>query len=260
MNSMKKPIIILAVVVLVAGVYAVVSLRDNGIDPGSRPSAEADVEGLLDEAPVMSAEAWQQIERDIQQPVNVNIDESRVFVGAQPAQITIVSYANFLCSHCRRAFYTMNWILKDRFQGQARMLIKHRPDIQAWSFDAAGYFEAIAQRSHTKALEFYAALYTQQEQFMQLAQQGPPGETFLQQQVETLGFDFEALQTEVKTGLEENNWIDKLITADTDEFKALGATGTPSFVIYSKQLGGGVRVFGNYKASEFEKIISRLLN
>lgn len=214
----------------------------------------------LVEAPVMSSVAWQRVEADIQSPVQVRIDENRVFAGAQPAQLTLVSYANFLCKHCGQAFYTLNWLLKDRFQGRVRLLIKHSPSVQPWSFDAVGYFEVIARRSQTKALEFYAALYTKQDEFIKQAQQGPPGEVFLQKQVEALGFDFEELRAEVQAALQEGGWVDALIEADMNEFKALDAEGTPSFVLHTNKLGGGVRVFGNYQPADFEKIIDRLLN
>ena len=132
--------------------------------------------------------------------------------------------------------------LMEKYKGKIRFVYKHLPlSFHQQAMISAKYYEAIRLQSNEKAFKFHDMIFENQQGLRN-------GEKFLQDMAKKVGADV----AKVKKALESEK-VNKRIQEDMAEAAKFDMQGTPGFLI------NGVPVRGAYPASEFDKIISQLV-
>lgn len=204
----------------------------------------------------------QQFEEGFKNPLQPEIDETRLFDGPKDAAITIVEFSDFQCSFCQRGHETMKEVMQ-AYSGKVRILMKNYPidRIHPQARKMSQLFEAMATKDPAKALQFKSQLFERQEGFMPndsekksktqeefMAKYNKRADAELAKMVKALGFDY----AEIKK-ISESEPILKIMEKDAAEAQKFGFSGTPGYVV------NGVAVRGAYPIEAFKSIIDRHL-
>lgn len=174
-------------------------------------------------------------EKDLKNPKNPKLTDSRRLVGDEKAKITIVEYADFQCPACKMAFESLNHF-KEKYKGQVQFYYKHMPlDFHKMALPAALYFEAIRKQDQKKSLKFYNLVFQNQKQMKD--------ENFLNDLAKKSGADMKKLLQDVKS-----DRIKQIVEEDMNEFQNFGFTGTPVILI------NGVAMHGAQGMEELERV------
>jgi protein-disulfide isomerase len=188
------------------------------------------------------AEESKKRDEEFANPLKAEIDESRVIFGPKDAKVTIVEYSDFECPYCSKGYQTIKQV-RSEYPKDVRILFKHLPlDFHPQALPAAKYFEAVALQGADKAEKFHDAVFENQGELR------AKGEDFLKATAKKVGADMKKVEKDVK-----DEKIMKRITADMEEAKKFGFSGTPGFLI------NGVSLRGAYPFPEFKSIIDRHL-
>ncbi|RME60761.1 MAG: hypothetical protein D6780_02775 [Candidatus Dadabacteria bacterium] len=177
-----------------------------------------------------------QLEEQFKHPVEVAIGNSPVR-GPKNAPITIVEFSDFQCPFCKRAFGTMEQILKN-YKGKVKLVYKHFPLSFHQHADSAAR-AAVAAQWQGKFWEFHDALFKNQSKL---------GEDFYIQTAKKLGLDVEKFKRDMNSEKAK-----QVVKADLEQGRKLGISGTPGFFV------NGVAVKGAYPYDYFKMIIDRWL-
>ena len=182
-------------------------------------------------------------DEEFKNPLKPVIEEGRATSGNKDGKITIVEYSDFECPFCSRGYNSLHEVMK-MYDGQVRFVFKHLPlDFHPKAMPAAKYFEAIVRQSPEKAYKWHDVIFENQNELR------TKGEAFMKEAAKKVGADTKKLEKD----LQDPKLMDR-INADMEEAKKFGFNGTPGFVI------NGVTLRGAYPASEFKKIIDRVLS
>lgn len=180
------------------------------------------------------------LEESFDKPLDgvVHMDAIR---GPADAPITLIEYSDFECPFCSRGYKTVMELM-EKYKGKIRFVYKHLPlSFHQQAMIASKYYEAIRLQSNEKAFKFHDLIFDNQQGLRN-------GEKFLQEMAKKAGADV----AKVKKDLESEK-VNKRIQEDMAEAAKFDMQGTPGFLI------NGVPVRGAYPASEFDKIISQLV-
>jgi protein-disulfide isomerase len=181
-------------------------------------------------------------DEEFKNPLKPVIEEGRASVGPSNAPITLVEYSDFECPFCSRGYQTVKEVLK-MYDGKIHFIFKHLPlDFHPKAMPAAKFFEAIVRQSPEKAYKWHDMVFENQ------AELRAKGDAFMKDTAKKVGADVKRIEKD----LQDPKLMDR-INADMEEAKKFGFNGTPGFVI------NGVSLRGAYPATEFKKIIDRLL-
>lgn len=181
-------------------------------------------------------------DEEFKNPLKPEIDPKRAIWGPDSAPITIVEYSDFECPFCSRGYQTIEEV-KKAYAGKIRFVFKHMPlDFHPKAMPAAKYFEAVARQGQDKAYKFHDLVFSNQGDLR------TKGEAFLKDSAKKAGADL----AKVAKDLADPKLMDR-ISADIEEAKKFGISGTPGFVI------NGVSLKGAYPFADFKVIIDKHL-
>ena len=181
------------------------------------------------------------IEEGLRSPKTVVV-RGRAGFGNPDAPITVVEYTDFECPFCRQERDVIVELLR-RHPKDVRLVVKQFPlEIHPHSAAAARMFEAVARQSPSAAYRLYDVLYTNQERLK------AEGDAFIVEAARLAGADVKRAVADAASPA-----VAAAVSADADEAKRLGFSGTPGFLV------NGVPLQGSYPLSAFESIISRQL-
>ncbi|MFJ6987143.1 MULTISPECIES: DsbA family protein [unclassified Streptomyces] len=163
--------------------------------------------------------------------------------GSVPAPVLDV-WCELQCTDCRTALTDLR-ILRERFGDRLELRLRHFPlEKHRHSFAAAQAAEEAAEQG--KGWEYVEAVLGRAEELDRR------GEALLVEVAAGLGLDAE----EFDTALIDGRHI-LIVDADQAEGKAIGVTGTPTYVIDGERLDGGKSQEG--LRARIEEIADRLL-
>lgn len=184
--------------------------------------------------------AWREdILRQLDDPLNPEIDPDRIILGNAEAEVTIVEYFNFLCPVCHVAGQTVKSVVQEN-QDQIGLVLKHvaRDEV---SRQAALYFEAVASQDMNKALEFKEVVFNRSSGLARDVRQT------LEDIVFELGLDMEAVHDAL-----EKPEIQAILDRDLKEAEKLDIHGTPVVLV------NGVMLHGFVSEHELSTVISMI--
>ncbi len=184
-------------------------------------------------------QAKEQMDKEIQNPLQPKIDESRPMLGKKDAPNTIVEYSSFLCGFCAKGAQSVKALLA-KYPDKYRVFFKHfvlTDEAKAPS----RYFEAIARQDQAKAWKFHDLAFAKQGEIAQ------KGDSVLKQLAKDVGADMKQLQKDL-----EDPAIDKLLTYDTNEAREFGFDGTPTYVV------DGVSIRGAAPPQRFDYVVEEI--
>lgn len=201
-----------------------------------REAAEADQRHSMERAINDRAD---QIDKDIKNPKQPAIDESRIIYGDKNAPITIVKYADFQCPACAMGYQSLEEV-KKTYPGKIRFIHKNIPlPMHAQAREAAEIFEAMVILDKAKALKFYKKAYETQREWR--------SSEALWKVAGSVGISKAKVAAEVKKGE-----IKKRIQADLAEHEKFGFAGTPAYMV------NGVALYGAPAPEDLIQLIDRL--
>ncbi len=181
-------------------------------------------------------------ERELANPLAVEITADRAAKGEASAPVTIVEYTDFQCPFCARGNNTMKQVM-EAYPGKVRLVYKSLPlPMHPLAKPAAARFEAIAMQDVAKAWKFHDELFDTQDKL------NSDGEKHLDALAKKVGANVAKMKADMKSERVEN-----LIKADMDEAQKHGISGTPGFIV------AGVAVRGAYPFETFKNIIDKKL-
>ena len=168
-----------------------------------------------------------------QQTAEISV-EGRNFKGVEDAKVTIVEYSSFSCGYCNKVKSTINQII-ETYPNDVKIVFKHS--------NGGGNNATTAQATECagdqgKFWEMHDTIFDK----------GSSGD--LKAYAKELALDEEAFNECLESGKYAAQ-----VTADTNEGRANGASGTPSFLINGKLLKGAqpFEVFKSIIDSELAK-------
>lgn len=230
---------------LVAGCAAKVSRED--IRSALREDPDL-VLGVLREHPleldrILTATAEARAERlrearrqeELGRPLAPDLSGDRISLGPPDAPVVMVSYSDFLCSHCAAAAKTVHALLS-RHPGRVHFVYKHFPHSR-FAAELGLYFEALGRQDPVLAWRFHDEVFLRQREIIK-------DEGVLARILETLAPDQERLDRDLR-----DLALHQRLTGDTREADRFGFDGSPSFVI------GGVSLVGSQPLEKFEQAL-----
>ncbi|MFE9645884.1 DsbA family protein [Streptomyces sp. NPDC006365] len=163
---------------------------------------------------------------------------------AHPAVAVLDVWCELQCADCRSALVDLR-ALRARYGDRLELRLRHFPlEKHKHAFAAAQAAEEAAEQGH--AWQYVEAVLGRVEELNR------KGEPFLVEVARELGLDAE----EFDTALIDGRHI-LIVDADQAEGKAIGVTGTPTYVIDGERLDGGKSQEG--LRERIEEIVDRLL-
>lgn len=146
--------------------------------------------------------------------------------GKLDSKVTLTEFVDFQCEACY-AYYPTVKEVKQKYQDRVKFQVRHFPISTGHRFArlAAGYAEGAAQQG--KFWEMHDKIFEGQKQW---ATQADPTSMF-DGYAKDIGLDMQALEA-YRSGSEVN----AVLNADLEAVKALGGTGTPTFVLNGKKV------------------------
>jgi protein-disulfide isomerase len=143
----------------------------------------------------------------------LNNDPTSPVLGNPNGDVTVVEFFDYRCPYCKATEPDMVKLLEQ--DKKVRLVLKDFPILGKESVFASRV--ALAVQKHGKYAEFYKAMF---------AQKTPVTDESTLEIVKSIGLDPAAVQKE-----SESADIDPLIKHNYDLAKAIGADGTPAFII-----------------------------
>ncbi|MBI1363863.1 MAG: thioredoxin domain-containing protein [Proteobacteria bacterium] len=177
------------------------------------------------------------VEDAFNNPVPFTLSDHTPVLGDKDAPVTIIQFAEFECPFCATAHETLTEVMR-RYKSKVRLAFVHMPlSFHKHAIPAAK--AAIAAQRQGKFWEYHDALFANQDKL---------GEKLFIQTAKELGLDM------AKFDKDRNDpALDDLIQTDSKSGAAIGARGTPYFLI------NGVAVNGAQPIEAFEAVIERHL-
>jgi len=141
--------------------------------------------------------------------------------GATDAKVTLVEYGDFQCPACLRYYPALKQV-KEKYKDQITFQFRNFPLTQIHLSAMTAHRAAEAASNQGKFWEMHDLLYERQ----QVWSQSVSPSSIIEAYAEELGLDLVQYNVDV-SGEEEF----AAISADIDEGQALGAAGTPTFVL-----------------------------
>lgn len=185
-------------------------------------------------------EEKKKLEESFDKPLEakINLDTVR---GPADAPITLIEYSDFECPFCSRGYKTVLELM-EKYDGKIRFIYKHLPlSFHQQAMISSKYYEAIRLQSKEKAFKFHDQIFENQQGLRN-------GEKFLKEMAKKVGADMNKLAKDL-----ESDAVKKRIDEDMAEAASFDMQGTPGFLL------NGVPVRGAYPASEFVKIVEKLV-
>lgn len=196
-----------------------------------RPSAEQSFAKPAADASPVSA-----FREALAHPLNPTIDASSHVLGSPSAPLTLVEYSDFQCSYCAKAVPTVQ-ALRAQYGSSLRFVFKPVAlSMHPQALLAAKYFEAVSLQSPEKAWQFYDSLFANQDKF---------SEDFFRTTAQGLDLDMGRLERDLNGPA-----VQARLSADQNEFRNFGFTGTPSFLL------NGAPIVGAWPLPYFEKMFA----
>lgn len=168
-------------------------------------------------------------EAQARDPVRVELDESRPFLGPEDAEETIVVFTDLQFPACAKGFAKLEALLEEQ-PGRFRVAFRHRPmGFHPHSEAAARWFEAALEQDQDRAFEYLGLLFRGQRRVFQ------EGQAALAALAEQVGLDADRLRREAAS--EE---IARRVEEDLARARELGFTAAPVAVLRGVVLTGPV--------------------
>ncbi|MFM2063026.1 MAG: hypothetical protein RLZZ507_2696 [Cyanobacteriota bacterium] len=179
----------------------------------------------------------QQTRQDFLQNLRTNpkaiIGESPT-TGSTQLKTVLIEFSDFECPYCAEAQKTLKDLLA-KYPNQFTLVYKHFPLVQIHDQALPAAKAAWSAYQQGKFWPYHDALFTNQKQL---------GESLYLDIAKNLKLDLTKFQR-------DSNLADKAIQQDLQMAYKLGLSGTPSFIISSKNVSGPVQL------SEIESILER---
>ncbi len=154
------------------------------------------------------------------------MDPDRVVRGRPDAPVTIVEYTDFQCPYCAAGARAVEEVLA-RYEGQARLVVKHQPlAFHPMARPAAEFFEALALQSPARAWAFYDRLFAQPAALA-------GGEPALLKLAGELGADLGQLVQD-----RSGPTVRARLASDLQEVQRFGFDGVPAFIVNGRVIEG----------------------
>jgi len=144
-------------------------------------------------------------------------------LGPESAPVTIVEFSDFQCPYCSRAAPVIKQ-LRERYPEQVRIVYRHFPLDSVHPQARAAAEASLCAADQERFWEYHDVLFANAQQL---------GEEDLIGYAEELGLDTEAF----RSCLEEERHAEQ-VQRDLEAGRQAGVTGTPSFFINGRMLGG----------------------
>lgn len=209
-------------IVLTIGVAAATSLAAVGVTVGLYPSRD-DVRAYLMAHPEVIPEAMAALEaRDSGKAVAAHRGQIEkvigdAWLGNPKGDVTVVQFFDYNCGYCRASLPVIQQLVKA--DPKVRVVFRELPILSRSSYDAAKLSYAAARQG--KFREFHDPLY----------RAGPVTAASLAATAKAAGIDMAAAKT-------TDAAADTEIRANVKVAQALGAAGTPSWVIGDRAFSG----------------------
>ncbi len=167
-------------------------------------------------------------------PVDVKVGD-RPFRGAADAKVTVVEFSDFQCPYCKRAFPTVEQVMKD-YSGKVKLYYMHFPlSFHQNAQISAEAYECAADQG--KGWEFHDKLF-------EVGQSDGTGldKASLKTYAKGLGLDAAKFDSCLDGGNKTAT-----VQADFSYGASLGVSGTPTFYVNGKQLVGA-QPYESFKA------------
>jgi protein-disulfide isomerase len=184
----------------------------------------------------------ERMEKELANPIKVEIDKDRAVSGDRKAPIVIVEFSDFQCPYCKKGYEIVEG-LKKKYGKKLVVFFRNFPlDFHPNAMPAAKRFEAIALQSAKKAYEYHDKVFEKQDRLV------AEGEKFLDEVAQGLKVNMKKMKTDM-----DGPKVKERIEKDMAMARELGITGTPGFIV------SGVTLKGAYPQEQFEKVIDQRL-
>jgi protein-disulfide isomerase len=154
------------------------------------------------------------------------MDPDRLVRGRPDAPVTIVEYTDFQCPYCAAGAKAVEEVLA-RYEGQARLVVKHQPlAFHPMARPAAEFFEALALQGPARAWAFYDRLFAQPALLA-------GGEPALLKLAGELGADLGRLVQD-----RSGPTVRARLASDLQEVQRFGFDGVPAFIVNGRVIEG----------------------
>lgn len=154
------------------------------------------------------------------------------YLGVADAPVVIVEFSDFYCSFCGRHFQQTLTPLLETYDGYIRYAYRHFPSVGGDAAQLAGMASACAN-DQGKFWEYHNALFTNQDALRTATTDAPSLRAYLIQQATELELDVATF-----TSCYDTQQHLSVVITDAGEAQAIGARGTPAFLINGQFISG----------------------
>ena len=155
------------------------------------------------------------LRRDLETPF------AQGFMGAKDGDVTVVQFFDYACGYCRASLTDLQRLVRE--DPKVRVVFRELPILSRASETAARASLAAAQQGRYAA--FHTAMYAS----------GPPSAAGVTKAAQTAGLDMVGLQSAMQAPDKERE-----LARNVELARALGFSGTPSWVIGDEAMSGAV--------------------
>jgi len=172
-----------------------------------------------------------------------DVVRSNNVTGKLDSKVTLTEFVDFQCEACA-AYYPILESVKEVYKDKVKFQVKYFPlgGGHQYSRLTANYAEAAARQG--KFFEMQQKLFENQKLW-----ETSNTEQYMQQYAKDIGLDMDKLAVDLK-----DSAVNDTINADLEEVRALGANGTPTFVLNGKKIDNP-----DNTAEAFAKILDEAL-
>lgn len=212
---------------LIGGGIAIVLLAGVAGWLGARMAMDGAVRSALLENPEIIPQAMQNLqEREASSALaDVRGDVERAFPGAvlgnPQGTVTLVEFTDFACGYCRRAVEDVEALIAAN--PELKVVVRELPILSPQSADAARMGLAAAAQGRYPA--FHRAMFAA----------GQPSPEAIEAAARAAGLDMAAART-----FAQSDEVERELTRNVELARTLGFSGTPSWVVGDRVIGGAV--------------------
>ena len=212
---------------LIGGGIAIVLLAGVAGWLGARMAMDGAVRSALLENPEIIPQAMQNLqEREASSALaDVRGDVERTFPGAvlgnPQGTVTLVEFTDFACGYCRRAVEDVEALIAAN--PELKVVVRELPILSPQSADAARMGLAAAAQGRYPA--FHRAMFAA----------GQPSPEAIEAAARAAGLDMAAART-----FAQSDEVERELTRNVELARTLGFSGTPSWVVGDRVIGGAV--------------------
>lgn len=222
---------------LLAGLPGPGAYGGEPLSPEQVEAVESVIRDYIRDHPEIIAQAFRkimaqkQVERGERQRMNIRAlaakltrDPDSPAVGPDAASVTLVEFFDYACGYCKGVSRDLKALIDEG--GDLRFVFKEFPILGEGSLFAAR--AALAARNQGKYVDFHFAL---------MAVPASPTEKIVMKVAQSVGLDGDRLRVDMAAPE-----IDAAIKRNLELAKALGITGTPSFVLGETLIPGVIEI------------------